>query len=111
MQTVTTSTSQGPDAAIACPKCGHVHNLDFHTPDQDNRMTTVLCSCGETFLVVLDARQFERKTVAIKGMYTVMNDSGLGGLVSLRDLDPEHLSPLDALKTLMEWKQLWGGKP
>ena len=49
-------------------------------------MTTVLCSCGETFLVVLDARQFERKTVAIKGMYTVMNDSGLGGLVSLRDL-------------------------
>ena len=32
-------------------------------------------------------------------------------LVSLRDLDPEHLSPLDALKTLMEWKQLWGGKP
>ena len=32
-------------------------------------------------------------------------------LVSLRDLDPEHLSPLDALKTLVEWKQLWGGKP
>ena len=31
-------------------------------------------------------------------------------LVSLRDLNPEHLSPLDALKTLMEWKHLWGGK-
>ena len=31
-------------------------------------------------------------------------------VVSLRDLNPEHLSPLDALKTLMEWKHLWGGK-
>ena len=31
-------------------------------------------------------------------------------LVSLRDLDPERLSPLEALKTLMEWKHLWGGE-
>ena len=31
-------------------------------------------------------------------------------LVSLRDLDPEQLSPLEALKTLMEWKHIWGGK-
>ncbi len=29
-------------------------------------------------------------------------------LVSLRDLDPENLSPLEALKTLIEWKHLWG---
>ena len=29
-------------------------------------------------------------------------------LVSLRDLDPENLSPLEALKTLIEWKNLWG---
>ena len=31
-------------------------------------------------------------------------------LVSLRDLDPDRLSPLEALKTLMEWKHLWGGE-
>lgn len=86
MQTVTTSASQDPSASIACPKCGQSHKLDMHAPDQNKRMSTVLCACGETFLVVLDARQFERKTVAIKGMYTVMSDSGLGGLVSLRDL-------------------------
>ncbi|MFT4300721.1 MAG: DNA mismatch repair protein MutS [Desulfovibrio sp.] len=27
----------------------------------------------------------------------------------LRDMQPEELSPLDALKTLMEWKKFWGG--
>lgn len=27
----------------------------------------------------------------------------------LRQVQPEELSPLDALKTLMEWKKLWGG--
>ncbi len=86
MQTVTAARSQDSSAGLACPRCGHVHHLDIQAPDKDKRMSTVLCSCGETFLVVLDARQFERKTVAIKGMYTVMNDSGLGGLVSLRDL-------------------------
>ena len=26
----------------------------------------------------------------------------------LRHMQPEELSPLDALKTLMEWKSLWG---
>ncbi len=31
-------------------------------------------------------------------------------LVSLRDLDPDQLSPIEALKTLMEWKTLWGGE-
>ena len=29
----------------------------------------------------------------------------------LYDLTPETLSPLDALKLLMEWKDLWGTKP
>lgn len=29
-------------------------------------------------------------------------------LVALRDLDPNSLTPLDALKRLIEWKQLWG---
>ena len=29
----------------------------------------------------------------------------------LRQLEPEELSPLDALKTLMEWKKLWGAQP
>ena len=86
MQTVTTQASQGVPVTIACPKCGHEHNLDVHSPDADNRLTTVRCSCGETFLVVLDSRQFKRNAVAVKGMYTVMSDSGLGGLVTLRDL-------------------------
>ena len=29
----------------------------------------------------------------------------------LHDLAPDTLSPLDALKLLMEWKRLWGTKP
>ena len=29
----------------------------------------------------------------------------------LRQIEPEELSPLDALKTLMEWKKLWGAQP
>ena len=29
----------------------------------------------------------------------------------LRQIEPEELSPLDALKTLMEWKKLWGTQP
>ncbi|MDO5675341.1 MAG: PilZ domain-containing protein [bacterium] len=84
MQTVTTARSQDPCASLACPRCNQNHHLDLQT-SRDNRLTTVLCSCGETFLAVLDARRFERKTVAIRGMYTVMSDSGLGGMVRLRD--------------------------
>ena len=29
----------------------------------------------------------------------------------LRDLDPEELSPLAALKLIMEWKKLWADAP
>lgn len=86
MQTVTTTVLKNNPAYFSCPKCAQRHSLDSQAPDTGNRVTTVRCSCGETFLVALDSRRFERKAVAIKGMYTVMSDSGLGGLVTLRDI-------------------------
>ena len=49
-------------------------------------MTTVHCACGSPFLAVLETRHFARKHLNIKGRYTVMSDSGLGGLVTLRDI-------------------------
>ena len=51
------------------------------------------------------------QTVSNKPSETPVCDVPHPLLVSLRDLDPDQLSPLEALKTLMEWKHLWGGKP
>ena len=81
---VTDGAREGEAASAACPECGHVYQLDDLT--RGGRLATVSCSCGEHFLAVADARQFERRPVAIRGMYTVMSDSGLGGLVTLKDI-------------------------
>ena len=32
-------------------------------------------------------------------------------ILLLRDLNPDELSPLDALRLLMEWKKLWSDNP
>lgn len=82
---VTEGARAGETARAACPECGQEYQLDALSPGQGH-MVTVGCSCGENFLAVLNARQFERRPVAIRGMYTVMSDSGLGGLVTLRDI-------------------------
>ena len=84
MQIVVTA-GEGEAPRAACPECGREYQLDALTPGESH-MVTVGCSCGETFLAVLNARQFERHPVAIRGMYTVMSDSGLGGLVTLKDI-------------------------
>ena len=83
---VTAGAREGEAAVAACPECGHEYQLDDLKPGRDGRMATVSCSCGETFLAVADVRQFERHPVTIRGMYTVLSDSGLGGLVTLKDI-------------------------
>ena len=32
-------------------------------------------------------------------------------MLLLRELNPDELSPLDALRLLMEWKKLWSDSP
>ena len=87
MQIIVTAGAQpGESASAACPVCGHDYLLDALEPGQDGRMVTVSCSCGENFLAVADVRRSERHPVAIRGMYTVMSDSGLGGMVTLKDI-------------------------
>lgn len=86
MQIVVTSPAQGHPVRVACPKCQLEYNLDALVQGQGSHMSTVRCSCGEHFLAVVNARQFDRKSISIRGMYTVLSDSGLGGLVTLRDI-------------------------
>ena len=47
-----------------------------------------------------------------KGTWCAAPAAGPHPLVLLlRDLDPEELSPLAALKLIMEWKKLWADAP
>lgn len=86
MDIVITPQQEGCPVTVTCPRCGLDYNLDALVQGRDNRLSTVRCSCGEHFLAVADARRHERRNLTIRGMYTVMNDQGLGGLVTLKDI-------------------------
>ena len=86
MDIVITPQQEGRPVTVTCPQCGLDYSLDALIQGQDNRLSTVRCSCGECFLAVVDSRRHERRNLAIRGMYTVMNDQGLGGLVTLKDI-------------------------
>lgn len=86
MEIVITDHRQGHPLALSCPYCGREYDLGALVSKQKQHMTTVHCACGRPFLAVLETRHFARKHLNIKGRYTVMSDSGLGGLVTLRDI-------------------------
>ena len=85
--------------------------LDLETRARQNGQASPVKQVMEDMPALPGFEYVAEQTVSNKPSETPVCDVPHPLLVSLRDLDPDQLSPLEALKTLMEWKHLWGGKP
>jgi len=67
-------------AVVTCPECNTSKNMDarkYRKLDKAVR-AKVKCKCGNTFPVLLERRKYFRKSVNLKGKFTVKSEKNSG---------------------------------
>lgn len=72
-------------AAITCPNCGITRKVPVGDYCGKRHSIKVRCRCKEIFTIVLEFRQFHRKSTKLSGFYEIFSDRS-GGRAIIKDL-------------------------